>query len=413
MQDVRFPYPRWSSLVLALALAACGGDDGGSAVDVDASPTVDGGPEVDAPPACLPALPSAMVIPAGGSMAPASGGLAMMTSTGGLAVYGYDSALHQVVRSWDGTQYATHAVMSDVNGGFGRIALGEVDGRVVVLGDVSDSSTDSDKLRAWIQLGSGAFATGERIANVVSAEVRSTRFDPSTHVLAAAGGDQSHSLLSFERTAAGTWLVGSVAQQSGPGSLYAAGVGTFTDGTAAIAGTGTQGFNLYRRSGTQWSFYRTLASGEVWDARLEFPPPGATGTVAVGVYRDPISHHPRGVFVDLATGMPIGASDLLPEAVNVAAVDSTVVFEPGTARGKILFVDDSFNQPRAWIVSFEGASFTPAQALRPDLVFGTYPHLFYHPCGGYQILHVSRAPTAPADSAPMLLEPLATFAPGL
>lgn len=401
------------SSVVAFA-GACGGSDGGDASDaaVDGAEVVDGPAAIDAP-ACVPALPSSTVLAASDPMTPRYASLATLTSTGELAVLGYDGVSGQAVRWWNGAQWTTSPVVGNVNGGFGRMALGELAGRAVVFGDLSDQSSDSDKLRYWMQLESGAFATGQRIGSVESAEVRVSRYDAATQVLSAAGGDQSHTLESYERNAAGTWTVAQVANRATAGSFYAAGVGTLTDGTAVIAGTGTGGFALYRRTGTQWNLHRTLASGDVFAAQLGFPTAGATGTAAVAVYLDPQTNHPRGLFVDLATGMPSGAGDLIPQAINIAAIDASIVFEPGTNRGKILLVDDNFNAPRAWIVGFEGTAFTAAQELRPDRVFESTPRLLYHPCGGYQLLHVSRAPTAAEGTAPLLFEALATFAPGL
>lgn len=346
-------------------------------------------------------------------MAPRYAMLATLTSTGELAVIGYDGVNGQAARWWNGTQWTTSPVFGNTNGGFGRMALGELAGRAVVFGDVSDQSSDSDKLRYWMQLESGAFATGQRIGNVTSAEVRVSRYDAAAQVLSAAGGDQSHTLESYERNAAGTWTVAQVAYRPEPGSFYAAGVGVLADGTAAIAGTGTGGFALYRRTGQQWNLHRTLASGEVYAAQLGFPTAGATGTAAVAVYGDPQTNHPRGLFVDLATGAPTGASDLIPQTIGISAIDASIVFEPGTNRGKILLVDDNFNAPRAWIIGFEGTAFTAAQELRPDRVFEANPRLFYHPCGGYYLLHVSRAPTDADGTAPLRFEPLATVAPGL
>lgn len=396
-----------SSLVLA---AACGGSDADDDA-VDATPA-DGPAPIDAP-SCVPAVPSSMVLAPTDTMAPRYAMLATLTSTGEVAVVGYDGVSGEAARWWDGTQWRTSPVFGNTNGGFGRMALGELAGRAVVFANVSDTSSDSDTLRYWSQLESGAFATGQRIGTVESAEVRVSRYDPATQVLSAAGGDQSHTLESYERNAAGTWTVAQVAYRGAPGSFYAAGVGTLADGTAAIAGTGTGDFALYRRTGQQWNLYRTLVAGDVYAAQLAFPTPGATGTAAVAVYADPQTNHPRGLFVDLATGTPSGASDLIPQAINISAIDASIVFEPGTSRGKILLVDDNFNAPRAWIIGFEGTSFTAAQELRPDRVFETNPRLFYHPCGGYQLLHVSRAPTDASGSAPLLLEALATFAPGL
>ncbi|MBK9034914.1 MAG: hypothetical protein IPL61_27230 [Myxococcales bacterium] len=405
---------------LVLTAGACGSPDGGDTADaataadgaIDGASAVDAPVEVDAP-ACLPALPSSLVLAATDPMPPTYTSLATLTSTGELAVLGYDGANGEAVRWWDGSQWMTSPVYGNTNGGFGRLALGELAGRAVVFGDVSDQSSDSDKLRYWMQLASGAFATGQRVGNVTAGEVRATRYDAATQVLSAAGGDQSHTLESYERNAAGTWTVAQVASRSTSGSLYAAGIGVLADGTAAIAGTGTDGFVLYRRTGLQWGPYRTLASGGIYAAQLAFPAAGATGTAAVAIYGDPQTNHPRGLFVDLATGAPTGAGDLIPQAIGISAVDSTIAFEPGTDRGKILLVDDNFNAPRAWIIGFEGTAFTAAQELRPDRVFETFPRLVYHPCGGYQVLHVSRAPTDAAGTAPLRFEPLATFAPGL
>lgn len=404
----------WSLFTLLSVTSACGGADGGDAVDAatDGTAAPDAPAELDAP-ACTPAAPTPTVLAATDPMAPRFTSLLTLTSTGEVAVVGYDGASGQAVRWWNGSQWMTSPVFGDTNGGFGRMALGELAGRAVVFADVSDQSSDSDKLRYWSQLASGAFSTGQRIGAVTSAEVRATRYDPATQVLAAAGGDQSHTLESYERNAAGTWTVAQVAFRGTAGSFYAAGVGVLADGTAAIAGTGTGGFALYRRTGQQWGLYRTLVSGDVFAAQLAFPTVGATGSTAVAIYGDPQTNHPRGLFVDLATGQPSGAGDLIPQAINISAVDASIVFEPGTDRGKILLVDDNFNAPRAWIVGFEGTAFTAAHELRPDRVFETFPRLIYHPCAGYQILHVSRAPTDAAGTAPLLLEPLATFAPGL
>lgn len=400
----------WSLSTLLIVTSACGGADGGDAADAATTPDAPGEPDA---PACTPVAPTSTVLAATDAMAPALTSLVTLTSTGEVAVVGYDGANGEAVRWWNGSQWITSPVFGNTNGGFGRMALGELAGRAVVFADVSDQSSDSDKLRYWSQLASGAFATGQRIANVTSAEVRATRYDPATQVLAAAGGDQSHTLESYERNAAGTWTVAQVDFRGTAGSFYAAGVGVLSDGTAAIAGTGTGGFALYRRTGQQWGLYRTLVGGDVYAAQLAFPTAGALGTAAVAIYGDPQTNHPRGLFVDLATGQPSGAGDLIPQAINVSAVDASIVFEPGTNRGKILLVDDNFNAPRAWIVGFEGTAFTPAQELRPDRVFETFPRLIYHPCAGYEILHVSRAPTDAAGTAPLLLEPLATFAPGL
>lgn len=397
-------------MVVALAASACGGA-GGTDPGVDASPPVDA-TEVDAPPVCMPALPSSMVLAPGATIAPAFMGPAVLTSTGELAVFLYDGANGEAARFWDGTQWTTQPVYTETNGGFGRFAVGEVAGRATLFANLFDQSSDSGMLRTWTQLESGAFATGQRIAGVMTEEARVTRYSPTTQVLSVAGGDQSHTLNSYERNAAGTWTVATVANQPGPGSIYAAGVGTLADGTAAIAGTGTSGFLLYRRTGTSWAQYRTLATGAIYDAHLEFPPAGTTGNAAVGLYQDPITNHPRGVFVDLTTGMASGATDLL-QLSDFSPIASEIVYEPGTARGKILLIDGNFQAPRAWIVGFEGTSFAPAQELRPDRVFEARPHLFYHPCGGYQILHVTRAPTDAANTKPLLLESLATFAPGL
>lgn len=361
----------------------------------------------------MPALPTSMVLAPGGTVAPVYAGPAVLTSTGELTVFAYDGANGQAARIWDGTQWITKSVYTGTNGGFGRIAAAEIAGHAALFATVSDMTSDSDKLRYWSQLANGTFATGQRVGNVATEEARFTRYNPTTQVLSVAGGDQSHTVNSYERNAAGTWTVASVTVQPGIGSFWAAGVGALADGTAVIAGTGTSGFFLYRRTGTSWSQFMPLASGAVYDAHIEFPPATATGASAIALYTDPVTNHPRGRFVDAATGTPSGAADLISQAINFSAADSEVVYEPGTARGKILLVDSNFQQPRAWIVAFEGTSFAPAQELRPDLVFETRPHLIYHPCGGYQILHVTRSATDAPATKPLLLESLATFAPGL
>jgi hypothetical protein len=50
--------------------------------------------------------------------------------------------------------------------------------------------------------------------------------------------------------------------------------------------------------------------------------------------------------------------------------------------------------------------------LRADLVFDSRPHLVYHPCGGFMILHSTRAVTDAVGSEDAVFEPLSTFWPG-
>jgi hypothetical protein len=395
------------ALTCPVVVGACGSGGGDDAAAPDAS----GGDDIDAPGGCD--VPDPLVVDTGGVLMPSFGTIPVWTSTGEVAVFMYDGANGEVARYWDGSQWATSGnAWSNTNGGFGRAGVGELDGRAVIFADVSDQSSDSDRLRYWAQQASGDFATGQTIDFVNAAEMRFSRTS-ADGVLLGVGGDQQNTIMAFERGATGTWTAASV-DIGASGSWYGAGVGTLGDGTAVVAGTDPNGLELYRRTGATWALYHTLASGGIFDAHMEFPPDGApAGASAVALFRDPSNSHPRGLFIDVATGAPTSAVDLAPTISGATAVDSDIAFETGANRGKILVVDGNFSQPHAWIIPFENGTFSAAEELRPDLVFEGYPHLFYDACAGYMILHATRAVSDPSGSAQLLLEPLDTFAPGV
>ncbi|HVK76868.1 MAG TPA: hypothetical protein VM734_26260, partial [Kofleriaceae bacterium] len=255
---------------------------------------------------------------------------------------------------------------------------------------------------------SGDFAAGQ-VVQIAPNDVdvaTVARYSPTSSVLAAAGmtGD-FRTLLSYERGPTGSWavqFVDAVATQFG--SVYADGVGTLADGTAVITSHGAEGLILHRRTGLQWSDYRTLVAGEVIAGAVAFPPAGSPAPFAVAVYQRSGTQAQRGALVSLTDGTASADTELLP----VGGIDySEVAFDPDGTRGTILLVDADGR--RAWIATFEGAAFTTATELRPDRVFETGPHIVQHPCGGTMILHVTRAPTDAEWSAPAVLEPLADF----
>ncbi|HEY4240563.1 MAG TPA: hypothetical protein VGM88_12145 [Kofleriaceae bacterium] len=388
-------------------LAACGGG-GGSTDHPDAAPGSDAGSAdaaIDTPPACV--EPASQVLPAdpNTNLAYATG--MRLFSNQHAAIYFFDDTPGEKARIWDGTAWTTHQVYGAASGFFGLFGFTEIDGRATLFANIDDQTSDSGKLRYWEQLESGDFASGATIPNVAGFEARMARYTASTQVLAIAGDDQATTLQSYERNASGTWTVETVASLQTPSNLYAVGLGLLADGTSAIAAQSTSGLELYRRASGVWHPYQTLAGGNVPSARVEFPPDGAPADApAIAVYTDPSTGHPRGLFIDRATGLPSGATDLVAQSIGFSGPNVSIAFEPDGKTGKILIVTGN-NAP--WLVSFENGQFTPAQELRPDLVFDGVPALFYSACGEYLLLHDTRAPTDDPGSADLILEPLASF----
>lgn len=394
--------------VLLLSLAACGGGGGGTGDDiVDAAANGDSGTTPDAG-SCT--LGSSRVLEPGGLIQPAYVYGAEAMSNGEVAILAFDGANGAAALTWDGNMWAPHSVYTNTSGGFGGFAFGELAGEPAVFATIFDQSSDSGFLRMWLQLANGNFANGERIDPSSNAtEAQFTRWSPSHQVLSVAADNQQNQVVSYERTIAGTWTIQPVAFLSGATETYAAGVGELADGTAAIAVSSNSGFDLYRRTGQSWGLYHNLAGGAVYDAHVEFPPEGSSAGDAVAIWTDYATGKLRGEMISLATGAPTGAGDLLPDT-NLSAHYSSIVFDADGSGGKILVVDGNFNTPRAWIVPFQGTSFEAAQELRPDLVFDGYPHLMWT-CDGYLIEHATRLPTDAFGTEPLMLEPLADFAP--
>jgi hypothetical protein len=403
---------------VGIFLAACGG--GGNSKTVDA-PLANVDARVDAPidtPACAPAVPTMSTVIAPGGTVSASFVYGMeITSSGELVVLTYDGANGDEALQWQNGAWMPHSIYTGANGGAGSLSpLTEFAGKAAYIANISDASADSGYLRMWLQLDTGAFALPQRVDATNRSVATRARYSTAHQVLSVSGDDNlGHVVYSYERTAAGAWTAQPVAFSTITGqTVKSAGVGTFSDGTAAVAvRDSVNGFVLYRRTGTNWTQYRML-SAAVSSGQVVFPPDGTTGP---GLALYTIGNAPNnihGEFVSTADGTPTGSSDF-GISIQQYAETAEVVYDPAGTGGKILVHADSTGPGgnRSWIVNFTNNQFAAAQEVRPDLVFDSAPHLIYHPCGGYMILHASRASTDAANSEPVVLEPLSTFAPGL
>jgi hypothetical protein len=399
----RETFVRAIAMVGMAGAAACGAPEAG---DPDSGGGDDDAPDaaaVDGEPACFPAMPTPVGVESG--FAAIFAGDPVLTSTGDLAVF-VSPTNDREARIWNGQEWTSHVVFSNSNGGWSAHTAGEIDGHLAYLASIDNGSSDDSKLRVWEQLDSGDFATGQLVPGLPASTALATfaRYAPATSVLSAAGADGNFTSLYSYQHSGTTWTTQNVHFAAG-GQIDAAGVGALTDGTAIVSSSGSEGLWLHRRTGVTWSPYRQLASGVVIAGHVEFPPDGATGGSAIGVYVDPTTNHPRGVFASVTDGTPSGAADLV--TTGVLNLWSDIVYAPDGDSGVILIWDD--NAYKAWLVAFEGTSFLPAQELHPDRVFEARPRLLAHPCAGVLILHTSRLPTDPANSAEARIEPLATF----
>jgi hypothetical protein len=408
------------ALGLGLLVACGGGSKAPSDSGKPADAPIDAVNGTEAPPACMPAVPASTVIAVGSADTPANVNNLVLTSSGEVAVFFYDNANGESARTWENGEWTTHTMYTGTNGGFGGNLATEVAGRPAYFSTVSDQTSDSNKLRDWLQLSTGSFATGARVDDSLTtpSEATHARYSTTSSVLAVAADDEEQTVYSHELNSAGTWTTQQVSFTSLANETRAAGIGTLTDGTAVIAvatvmpaGDQGSGLELYRRTGVAWSPYKSFATGNISTAFVELPPDGGSGTSGVAVYEDPTTFHPRGLFFDTTSGTPGNAADLMTSSIG-SYFYSQIVYDSTGTGGKILLISmDSV--PLAWIVPFQGTSFSPAEELRPDLVFDAQPFLVYHPCGGFMILHVTRTSAAAAGSEPAVLEPLSTFAPGL
>jgi hypothetical protein len=392
-----------------LLIAACGGSSHDNTPDAASSGADAPNGPPDAP-ACTPAIPTKLIMAAGGVEHPSSTNGLVLTESGELAAFFQSQTNGESAQIWDGTSWTTHVVFATSNGGVAGFAVTEADGHAAYMATPSDATPDSNKLRLWMQLASGDFATGQTVTGLTAtANVFAAHYNPSTQVMSAAGGDGNEKqVYSYERAATGNWTVQYVHTVNGATTLAnVAGVGAFADGTAGIVTVGTEGVWLYRRSGTTWSAAKQLVTSQTNTRGVaEFPSGGSTASHAVVVYVPPATSQPRVVFASTTDGTPTG--DTLVSA-TINNFDAQVVFDPGAATGTILFYD--YQSGQAWTAAFDGTSVAPAKQLRPDLVFEGEPRLVQHPCGGLMIMHATRAPTDAPGSASLEIEPLATFAP--
>jgi hypothetical protein len=385
----------------------------GAAADVPPAPDAADAVTTDAM-TCSPAVPTPTILAAGGTERPTGVHDVILTSSGELAVFFQQQAGGEGAFTWNGAAWTSHMVVPPSNGGVGSDAVGEVAGRPVRFATTSDPTNPTQAPRFWLQLSDGSFAAGQTITGFPMGSVWLTRWSAGASLLSAAGLDASHRVVSYlERNASGSWTVGQVsAITTTIGVMYPAGVGTLADHTAFAAVNGTPGLQLFRRAGISWSLLRTFVpvsgSSVVRWAYTAAPPEGSSAQ-AVALYTDPTTGALTGLHWSLTDGSPTGSSTLLPTVIQDPLVD--IVYRPDGASGYLLVFDS--NARTAWIIGFEGTAFAAPQALRPDLTYDARPRLLYHPCGGFMVLHVARAPSDAPNSAPLVLEDLHAFAPGI
>jgi hypothetical protein len=393
-------------LVLVFA-AACGGGHGNTSPDAAGSGADARPPDA---PSCQPGVPAKLILASGGTELPSWTNGLVLTESGELAAFFENQAGGESAQIWDGTSWTTRVAYASSNGGLSGAAATEADGRPAWMATPSDPTPDAGKLRLWVQLSTGEFATGQTVTGLSgTGNVFAAHYDATTQVMSAAGGDGNEkTVYSYERSAAGDWTVRSVHSVTTQLALAnAAGVGAFTDGTAGVVTVGSEGVWLYRRSGTNWAGYQQLVSSQTNTRGVaEFPSAASTATHAVVVYMPYPGNQPRVVFASTTDGTPTGDALL---AATLQDLDAQIVFDPGAATGTILLYD--YNSGQAWTAAFDGTAVAPVKQLRPDLVFEGEPRLVQHPCGGLMLMHATRAPTDAPGSASLEIEPLATFAP--
>lgn len=339
----------------------------------------------------------------------------LLVTTRGVTAVIHHSQGYRVATTWGASGWTRHPVYVEsypyVFDPPQQWTASQIEGRVTVI----DAAILPEVARWWrttwaaTQQDDGEFAPPEVVlewddlghpAKLVSR----ARYTAGDGVLAAVGTTAyigPFEVFYLEHVDGGGWHSEHVSPVTWSG-IDAAGVGRLADGTAIVASFGGEGLWLHRRTDA-WAQLRQLASGNVPYANVEFPPEGARdGAVALAVYSDAVTQHPRGMLVSLADGSPGGDGDLLDTAI--AALDAQIVFAPDGLSAKLLLWDRQ--QHLAYLVDFTGTSFLPAQQLRPDLVFDAAPRLVYHPTGGYLILYVARLPGDPPGSQAAWLLPL-------